>query len=87
MRTRLCLVDEPSIGPAPKIAAEACQRIELLTAQEMTILPVDHNARRVAKMPGHVYVPSPREITAQGRRKDFEGGLHEQVKSRPGMNF
>jgi branched-chain amino acid transport system ATP-binding protein len=53
----------------------------------MTILLVDHNVRRVVKMSEYVYVLSLGEITAQGRREDFQGDLHEQVKSWLGVNF
>jgi branched-chain amino acid transport system ATP-binding protein len=87
VRPRLCLVDEPSIGLSPKIAAEVYRFIELFAAQGMTILLVDHNVRRVVKMSEYVYVLSLGEITAQGRREDFAGDLHEQVKSWLGVNF
>ena len=87
LRPRLCLVDEPSIGLAPKIATEVYHWIELFTAQGMTILLVDHNVRRVVQMSEYIYVLSLGEITAQGRRKDFEGDLHEQVRSWLGVNF
>jgi branched-chain amino acid transport system ATP-binding protein len=87
VRPRLCLVDEPSIGLAPKVAAEVYGWIELFTRQGMSILLVDHNVRRVVKMSEYVYVLSLGQITAQGRREDFEGDLHEQVKAWLGVNF
>ncbi len=87
VRPRLCLVDEPSIGLSPKIAAEVYHWIESFSRQGMTILLVDHNVRRVVKMADYVYVLSLGEITAEGRREDFEGDLHEQVKSWLGVNF
>jgi branched-chain amino acid transport system ATP-binding protein len=87
VRPRLCLIDEPSIGLAPKIAAEVYQWIELFSAQGMAILLVDHNVRRVVKLSQYIYVLSLGEITAEGRREDFEGDLHEQVRSWLGVNF
>jgi branched-chain amino acid transport system ATP-binding protein len=87
VRPRLCLVDEPSIGLAPRIAAEVYRWIDLFTAQGMTILLVDHNVRRVVQMSEYIYVLSLGEVTAQGRREDFEGDLHEQVRSWLGVNF
>lgn len=84
---RLCLIDEPSIGLAPRVAAEVYQWIELFSAGGMAILLVDHNVRRVVKMSEYIYVMSLGEITAEGRRSDFEGDLHEQVKSWLGVNF
>jgi branched-chain amino acid transport system ATP-binding protein len=87
VRPRLCLIDEPSIGLAPRVAAEVYQWIELFSAGGMAILLVDHNVRRVVKMSEYIYVMSLGEITAEGRRADFEGDLHEQVKSWLGVNF
>lgn len=87
VRPRLCLIDEPSIGLAPKVALEVYQWIELFSGQGMAILLVDHNVRRVVKMSEYIYVMSLGEITAEGKRADFEGDLHEQVKSWLGVNF
>jgi branched-chain amino acid transport system ATP-binding protein len=87
VRPRLCLVDEPSVGLAPIVAADVYRWIERFAAEGMTILLVDHNVRRVVKMSDYVYVLSLGEITAHGRRQDFEGDLHEQVKAWLGVNF
>ena len=87
VRPRLCLVDEPSVGLAPIIAAEVYRFIELFASGGMTILLVDHNVRRVVKMSEYVYVLSLGEIAARGRREDFEGDLHAQVKAWLGVNF
>jgi branched-chain amino acid transport system ATP-binding protein len=38
-------------------------------------------------MADNIYVLSLGEITASGRREDFEGDLHEQVRSWLGVNF
>ena len=87
VRPRLCLVDEPSVGLDPKVAAEVYRFIELFASEGMTILLVDHNVRRVVKMSEYVYVLNLGEIAARGRREDFEGDLHEQVKAWLGVNF
>jgi branched-chain amino acid transport system ATP-binding protein len=87
VRPRLCLVDEPSVGLAPIVAAEVYRFIELFAAEGMTILLVDHNVRRVVKMSEYVYVLSLGEIAARGRREDFQGDLHAQVKAWLGVNF
>ena len=39
------------------------------------------------EMSEYIYVMSLGEITAEGRRADFEGDLHEQVRSWLGVNF
>jgi branched-chain amino acid transport system ATP-binding protein len=87
VRPRLCLIDEPSIGLAPKIAEEVYHWIDLFAAQRTAILLVDHNVRRVVAMSAYVYVLSLGEITAEGRPEDFQGDLHEQVRAWLGINF
>lgn len=84
---RLCLIDEPGIGLAPKVAEEVYQWINLFAAEKVAILLVDHNVRRVVKMSSYIYVLSLGEITAKGKPEDFAGDLHEQVKSWLGINF
>lgn len=87
VQPRLCLIDEPSIGLAPKVAEEVYEWIGLFAAREMAILLVDHNVRRVVSLSAYIYVLSLGEITAEGRPEDFEGDLHEQVKAWLGINF
>lgn len=87
MRPRLCLIDEPSIGLAPKVVEEVFGWIRLFASEDMAILLVDHNVRRVIAMSQRIYVLSLGEITASGVPADFEGDLHEQVKSWLGINF
>ena len=87
VRPRLCLIDEPGIGLAPKVAEEVYQWIDLFAAERMAILLVDHNVRRVVKMSSYIYVLSLGEITAEGNPEDFAGDLHEQVKAWLGINF
>jgi branched-chain amino acid transport system ATP-binding protein len=87
VQPRVCLIDEPSIGLAPKIAAEIFQWIRQFAASGMGILLVDHNVRRVVAMSNHIYVLSLGEITASGTPSEFEGDLHAQVKEWLGINF
>jgi branched-chain amino acid transport system ATP-binding protein len=87
VRPRLCLIDEPGIGLAPKVAEEVYGWIDLFAAERMAILLVDHNVRRVVKMSRYVYVMSLGKITAEGPREAFESNLHEQVRGWLGINF
>jgi branched-chain amino acid transport system ATP-binding protein len=87
VRPEVCLIDEPSIGLAPKVAADIFQWIRLFADSGMGILLVDHNVRRVVAMADHVYVLSLGEITASGTPAEFEGDLHAQVKEWLGINF
>jgi branched-chain amino acid transport system ATP-binding protein len=87
VQPRLCLIDEPSIGLSPKIAADVYDWIGQFAASGITILMVDHNVRRVVKMASRIYVLNLGEITAAGDAADFAGDLHEQVKAWLGINF
>ncbi len=87
VRPRVCLIDEPSIGLAPRVAAEVFQWIDTFAKAGMGILLVDHNVRRVVAMSDHIYVMSLGEITAQGTPQDFAGDLHAQVRDWLGINF
>ncbi len=87
VRPRLCLIDEPSIGLAPKIAGEIYECIDAFVADGMAVLLVDHNVRRVVRTAHQIYVLSLGRITASGRAEDFAGDLHEQVKGWLGIDF
>ena len=87
VRPRLCLIDEPSIGLAPKVAEEVYQWIQLFAECRTAILLVDHNVRRVVGMSNYIYVLSLGEIAAEGTPAAFTGDLHEQVRGWLGINF
>lgn len=84
---RLCLIDEPSIGLSPIMAEEVFTWIEKFSRAGMGILLIDHNVRRVVRMSDRVHVLSLGRITAAGKKEDFQGDLHEQVKQWLGLNF
>ena len=86
-RPRLCLIDEPSIGLSPIMAEEVFTWIEKFTQAGMGVLLIDHNVRRVVRMSDYVHVLSLGRITASGRREDFQGDLHEQVRQWLGLDF
>jgi branched-chain amino acid transport system ATP-binding protein len=83
----LCLIDEPSIGLAPRIAEEVFVWIEKFTSAKMGILLIDHNVRRVVRMSDRVCVLSLGRITAQGDAAEFQGNLHQQVQQWLGLHF
>lgn len=87
LRPRVCLIDEPSIGLAPKIAGQVFDWIRLFAEQGMAILLVDHNIRRVVALSDYVYVLALGEVIAQGPRSDFEGDLHDQVTQWLGLAY
>jgi ABC-type branched-subunit amino acid transport system ATPase component len=83
----LCLIDEPSIGLAPRIAEEVFVWIEKFTSAKMGILLIDHNVRRVVRISDRVCVLSLGRITAQGDAAEFQGNLHQQVQEWLGLHF
>jgi ABC-type branched-subunit amino acid transport system ATPase component len=84
---RLCLIDEPTVGLAPKIAEEVYTWIERFISNQMTIFLIDHNVRRVVQMADYIYVLSLGRITDEGPRSGFQANLHEQVKQWLGINL
>ncbi len=87
VQPRVCLIDEPGIGLAPKVAGEIFQWISVFAHGGIGVLLVDHNVRRVVAMSNHIYVLSLGEITAHGTPEDFAGDLHEQVREWLGVNL
>jgi branched-chain amino acid transport system ATP-binding protein len=88
VRPHLCLIDEPTVGLAPKIAEEVYGWIEAFREEEgITILLVDHHVRKVIEMVDHIYVLSLGRIAASGPRADFQSDLHEQVREWLGIRL
>jgi branched-chain amino acid transport system ATP-binding protein len=75
---RLLLLDEPSMGLAPRLVAEIFGHIRALKARGTTILLVDQNARAALAVADRGYVMETGRIVAEGRGVDL---LHdEQVR-------
>jgi branched-chain amino acid transport system ATP-binding protein len=88
VRPHLCLIDEPTVGLAPKIAEEVYDWIEVFREEEgMTILLVEHNVRKVVDLVDHVYVLSLGRIAAAGPRAEFQSDLHGQVREWLGIRL
>jgi branched-chain amino acid transport system ATP-binding protein len=88
VRPHLCLIDEPTVGLAPKIAEEVYDWIETFRDDEgMAILFVDHNVRKVIELADYVYVLSLGRIAAAGPRAEFQTDLHEQVREWLGIRL
>ena len=83
----LCLIDEPSIGLAPRIAEEVFVWIEKFTEAGIGIVLIDHNVRRVVRMADRICVLSLGRVTAEGDAAEFQGNLHEQVQDWLGLQF
>jgi branched-chain amino acid transport system ATP-binding protein len=71
---RMLLLDEPSMGLAPKLAAEIFATIAALKAQGTTILLVDQNARAALAIADRGYVMQTGRIVLDGSAADL---LHD----------
>ena len=71
---KLLLLDEPSMGLAPKLVAEIFGHIAALKAQGTTILLVDQNARAALAIADRGYVLETGRIVGAGRAADL---LHD----------
>ncbi|MBI4830029.1 MAG: ABC transporter ATP-binding protein [Candidatus Lindowbacteria bacterium] len=70
-RPRLLLLDEPSMGLAPKIADEIFRTIVRLKEQGATILLVEQNARMALEVAGRGYVIETGQVVVQGPSADL----------------
>jgi branched-chain amino acid transport system ATP-binding protein len=71
---RLLLLDEPSMGLAPKLVAEIFARVAALKAEGTTILLVDQNARAALSIADRGYVLETGRIVLDGAAKNL---LHD----------
>jgi branched-chain amino acid transport system ATP-binding protein len=79
-RPRLCMVDEPTVGVAPKLADEIYGYVNTLAKSGSSILLVDHNVQQVIRTTATLYVMSLGRITASGASARFAEDLHGQVR-------
>jgi len=84
---KLCFIDEPSIGLAPKVAEEVFSHIGTLAETGASILLVDHNIRKVIEVASYLYVLTLGAVSAEGDSQTFKTNLHGQVKEWLGINY
>ncbi|RMF83709.1 MAG: ATP-binding cassette domain-containing protein, partial [Nitrospinota bacterium] len=85
VRPRLLLVDEPTVGLAPRVAEFIYEKIATFPQEGMAILLVDHNVRQVIRLSRYLYVMSLGRITAEGPQEQFQAELRHQVKQWLGL--
>jgi branched-chain amino acid transport system ATP-binding protein len=68
---RLLLLDEPSMGLAPRLVAEIFIHIKALRGRGTTILLVDQNARAALGVADRGYVMETGRLVAEGRAADL----------------
>jgi branched-chain amino acid transport system ATP-binding protein len=60
------LLDEPSLGLAPKLVAEMFRLIREINASGVTILLVEQNARQALRISSRAYVLEKGRVSASG---------------------
>ncbi len=70
-KPELLILDEPSMGLAPKIVKQIFNTIELLRDQGVTILLVEQNAKAALKIADCGYVMETGRIVLQGTGSDL----------------
>lgn len=68
---RLLLLDEPSLGLAPKIVTEVFNVLAKLNERGLTILLVEQNARRALAATDYTYVLEQGEVVMHGESADL----------------
>jgi branched-chain amino acid transport system ATP-binding protein len=72
-KPKLLLLDEPSLGLAPKIVAQIFEIVKDLNRAGVTILLVEQNARMALKISHRAYVLETGKITLSGKGLDLLG--------------
>jgi branched-chain amino acid transport system ATP-binding protein len=75
---RLLLLDEPSMGLAPRLVAEVFAQVAALKAQGTTILLVDQNARAALAIADRGYVMETGRIVLEGAAAALRGNPEVQ---------
>ncbi|WP_300038856.1 ABC transporter ATP-binding protein [uncultured Roseobacter sp.] len=79
-RPKILLLDEPSLGLAPRIVAQVFQMIAQLRSEGMTILLVEQNARQALDISDYGYLLNNGRIQAQGTSAELGGSKDMMAK-------
>jgi len=77
-RPKLLMIDEPSLGLAPKIIGSLYQAIKEINDHGVTILLVEQNVKMAMKLADYMYVMETGEIKAEG--KPYEVMKSEDIR-------
>jgi branched-chain amino acid transport system ATP-binding protein len=75
----LFLIDEPTAGVEPRVAALIYDLIKSLAAEDKAILLVDQNIKRALEIADYVYVMRTGTVLAEGSREEFGGDTEALV--------
>ncbi len=76
----LIMLDEPSLGLAPKLTEEMFQRVLQFRTENIAVILIDQNIRRVAQIADYIYVLQLGEIKLQGSGEEIASDIEEIVK-------
>lgn len=76
MRPRLLMMDEPSLGLAPKLAQGIFDTIRDVNAQGVTALLVEQNVKQALQLAHRAYVLENGELILQGNAAELAGNPH-----------
>ena len=78
-RPTLLLLDEPSLGIAPKLVMQIFESIKKIAAARVTILVVEKNTRIALKSSQRAYVLKTGEIAMEGKSADL--AKNEEIRA------
>ena len=78
-RPRLLLLDEPSLGLAPRVVKEVFEVVEEISKQGVTILLVEQNLHQALAISERGYVLETGQIVREGRSADL--AADESIRS------
>lgn len=70
-RPRLLMLDEPSLGLAPKLVADVFDIVRHISSQGITVLIVEQNAQQALRLADRAYVLESGSVTLQGKASDL----------------
>jgi len=76
----LLLVDEPSAGLAPRIAAQVYEQLLEVKAAGVTILLIDQNVTTAVEISDYLYMLEIGRVRRQGERQAFANQLREIIR-------
>jgi branched-chain amino acid transport system ATP-binding protein len=73
---RLLLMDEPSLGLAPKVVQRLFEQIQEINAGGLSILMVEQNARQALKIAHYAYLLEVGRLVGEGPSRELEASEH-----------
>jgi branched-chain amino acid transport system ATP-binding protein len=75
-RPRLLMLDEPSLGVAPKLVDEIYDKLGMLIKRGMTVLLVEQNTSYALELADRGYVLENGQVALEGAARDLAGSDH-----------